>query len=73
MPLKVQSIAFALCWAISLGAMALAEQTTTHTNRRCDAVTDTRSVQNEQYTNDKIVTNLNAFECWWQTRQIKEA
>jgi hypothetical protein len=42
--------------ATGLGA---AQQTTSYTNRRGDTVTDTHSLQNGQYTNDRTVTAPN--------------
>jgi hypothetical protein len=51
--------AVVLAALLPLATVALAQQTTTYTNRWGDSVTDTRSLQNGQYTNDKSVTNPN--------------
>lgn len=40
-------------------SVASAQQTSTSTNRRGDTVTDTHSLQNGQYTNDRSVTAPN--------------
>lgn len=52
-------MAFALFAVLSFTATLKAQQTTTYTNNRGDTVTDTRSLQNGQYTNDKTITTPN--------------
>jgi hypothetical protein len=59
MNLNLGKAAFALGTALIATTLASAQQATTYTNRRGDTVTDTRSLQNGQYTNDKSVTAPN--------------
>ena len=54
-----RNMSIALCMAAVATVMAAAQQTTTWTNRRGDTVTDSRSLQNGQYTNDRTVTAPN--------------
>jgi hypothetical protein len=51
--------ALTLCTALAMTGVIYAQQTTTHTNRRGDTVTDTHSRGNGQYTNDRTVTTPN--------------
>jgi hypothetical protein len=51
--------AFILIAGLSLTGIANAQQTNTYTNGRGDTVTDTRSLQNSVYSNDKSVTTPN--------------
>lgn len=51
--------ALAFCTALLLAGTLEAQQTSTYTNRYGDTVTDTRSLQNGQYTNDRTVTAPN--------------
>jgi hypothetical protein len=51
--------ALTLLMALAALGTASAQQTTTYTNRRGDNVTDTRTLQNGQYTNDRTVTMPN--------------
>ena len=55
----IKRVTFVLCAAALLTGISNAQQTTTRTNRNGDTVTDTRSLQNGQYTNDKTVTAPN--------------
>jgi hypothetical protein len=48
-----------LCVALTVTLTVSAQQTTAYTSRRGSTVTDTRSLQNGQYTNDKTVTTPN--------------
>jgi len=59
MNLSFRKAAFALGAALIATTLASAQQTTTYTNRQGNTVTDTRSLQNGQYTNDKSVTAPN--------------
>ncbi len=59
MTLTLQNTVLALCVALTAITTASAQQTATYTNRRGDTVTDTRALQNGQYTNDKTVTAPN--------------
>lgn len=54
----LRASAIALGVALTTAGIATA-QTSTWTNRRGDTVTDTRSVQNGQYTNNRTVTAPN--------------
>jgi hypothetical protein len=51
--------AFGLLIALVALGTAAAQETTTYTNRHGDHVTDTRTLQNGQYTNDRTVTMPN--------------
>lgn len=59
MNVVTKHMTYGLGTIVLLGATALAQQTTTYTNRWGDTVTDTRSLQNGQYTNNKTVTTPN--------------
>jgi hypothetical protein len=50
---------FVLGVALSLAGATKAQQTTTYTTPQGNSVTDTRSVQNGQYTNDRTATGRN--------------
>lgn len=52
-----RNTAVALFVAATATCMASAQQTSTWTNQRGNTVTDTRSLQNGQYTNDRSVTS----------------
>lgn len=53
----VRNTALALCTFLVVGAIADAQQTTTYTDHKGDTVTDSRSLQNGTYTNDRTVTS----------------
>ena len=55
----LRNTAVALFVAATATSMASAQQTSTWTNQRGSTVTDTRSLQNGQYSNDRSVTSPN--------------
>jgi hypothetical protein len=55
----LRNVTLALSVALMATGLGTAQQTTSYTNRRGDTVTDTHSLQNGQYTNDKTVTAPN--------------
>ena len=57
MSLKAKYAALTFGVLLVFATFASAQTTVTRTNRRGDTVTDTRSLQNGQYTNDKTVTS----------------
>jgi hypothetical protein len=57
MSLRIKSAALAIGMSLACATFAAAQRTVTYTNRRGDTVTDTRSLQNGQYVNDKTVTS----------------
>jgi len=59
MSLASKSAALTLAAVLAFASLANAQSTVTYTNRRGDTVTDTRSLQNGQYTNDRTITGPN--------------
>ena len=57
MSLKAKYAALTFGAFLAFATFASAQTTVTRTNRWGDTVTDTRSLQNGQYTNDKTVTS----------------
>jgi len=57
MSLKIKYAALVLGVSLSCATFAAAQKTVTYTNRWGDTVTDARSLQKGQYTNDKTVTS----------------
>jgi hypothetical protein len=57
MSLKAKYAALTFGVLLVFATFTSAQTTVTRTNRRGDTVTDTRSLQNGQYTNDKTVTS----------------
>ena len=57
MKLTMKYAAFIIATTLACGTFAGAQSTVTYTNRRGDTVTDTRSLQNGLYANDKTVTS----------------
>jgi len=55
----LRNAAVTLCAVVMATGIAAAQQTTTHTNTKGDTVTDTGSLQNGTYTNDRTVTTPN--------------
>jgi hypothetical protein len=57
MSLKIKYAAFVLGMSLACATFAGAQSTVTYTNRWGDTVTDTRTLRNGQFTNDKTVTS----------------
>jgi hypothetical protein len=57
MSLRIKYAALVFVMSVACAAYAGAQSTITYTNRWGDTVTDTRSLQNGVYTNDKTVTS----------------
>jgi hypothetical protein len=57
MRLRIKYAAVVLGASLACATFASAQSTVTYTNRWGDTVTDTRSLQNGVYTNDKAVTS----------------
>lgn len=56
-----RNVAVVFCAALMMAVAAIGQQTSAWTNRRGNTVTDTRSWQNGQYTNDRAVTTPNGY------------